>query len=100
MGAFHLRMGSDERVHMKKVALITGAGRGIGLEIARRLAGENFDLAVCDIHAQKTVQDALDGLREAGADVLYCLSDVSIPGDRQRMLAEVKARFRALERAG
>jgi 3-oxoacyl-[acyl-carrier protein] reductase len=78
---------------MKKVALITGAGRGIGLEIARCLAGERFDLAVCDIHAETAIRDALKGLREAGAEVLYCLSDVSNPEDRKRMLAEVRARY-------
>ena len=78
---------------MKKIALITGAGRGIGLGIARRLAAENFDLVVCDIHAETNIQKALDGLRELGAEVLYCLSDVSDPAARQRMLAEVKARF-------
>jgi 3-oxoacyl-[acyl-carrier protein] reductase len=78
---------------MKKVALITGGGRGIGLEIARRLAAENFNLVVCDIHTETAIQEALKGLRETGAEVLYCLSDVSNPEDRKRMLAEVKVRF-------
>jgi 3-oxoacyl-[acyl-carrier protein] reductase len=78
---------------MKKVALITGAGRGIGLEIAKRLVAENADLVVCDIHPEESIQGALDGLREAGTEVMYCRSDVSNPEDRRRMLAEVKARF-------
>ena len=35
---------------MRKVALVTGAGRGIGLGIAKCLAAEACDVVVCDIH--------------------------------------------------
>ncbi len=78
---------------MKKVALITGAGRGIGLGIARRLAADGCDLAVCDIHPADAVQGALDELRQAGAEVLYCLADVADAAARKRSLAEIKERF-------
>src|SRR4051812_7813805 len=30
-------------------ALVTGAGRGIGLEIARRLVGRGYDVAIADV---------------------------------------------------
>jgi NAD(P)-dependent dehydrogenase (short-subunit alcohol dehydrogenase family) len=78
---------------MKKVALITGAGRGIGLGIAKHLASEGCDIVVCDIHDDETVADALDSVREQGAEVLYCRADVADGKARARMLAAIKARF-------
>ena len=77
----------------KKVALVTGAGRGIGLGIAKCLASESCDIVVCDIHPEEKIQPALDELRKLGADVLYCLADVSDKQARARMLAQTREHF-------
>jgi 3-oxoacyl-[acyl-carrier protein] reductase len=77
----------------RKVALITGAGRGIGLGIAQCLAKDNCDIVVCDIHEESTVTAALQGLRDLGAKVLYCKTDVTDAQGRQRMLDTIKATF-------
>src|SRR5262249_50754099 len=39
-------------------ALVTGAGRGMGLEIARRLVGRGYQVAVCDIDEANTASAA------------------------------------------
>ncbi len=44
---------------MKKTALITGAGRGIGFAIAEKLAAEGHNIVVMDIHEESVVADAL-----------------------------------------
>ena len=77
----------------KKVALVTGAGRGIGLGIAKCLAAEGCDIVVCDVHEQDTVAPVLEELQERGADVLYCLADVSDADAREATLAQVRQRF-------
>jgi 3-oxoacyl-[acyl-carrier protein] reductase len=82
---------------MKKVALITGAGRGIGLGIAKALAVEGCDIVVGDIHPEEVVAEALDGLRGLGAEVLYCIADVSSPEARARMLDAIRAKFGRLD---
>lgn len=77
----------------RKVALVTGAGRGIGLGIARALASDGCDVVVCDVHEASAVSEAMAGLRELGADVLYCRADVTDPSARAAMLGEIKVRF-------
>ncbi|MFA5687584.1 MAG: 3-ketoacyl-ACP reductase [Kiritimatiellales bacterium] len=80
----------------KRTALVTGAGRGIGLAIAQKLAAENFNVAIMDIHEESAVADALASLRAAGADVLYCRADVSCAESRAAMLDQIKAKFGGL----
>jgi NAD(P)-dependent dehydrogenase (short-subunit alcohol dehydrogenase family) len=77
----------------RKTALVTGAGRGIGLAIAKELARSGFDIAINDVHDPVVVRAAIDEVRALGAEVLYCVADVSAAADRARMLEEVKARF-------
>jgi len=81
---------------MGKVALITGAGRGIGLGIARALAADGCDIVVADIHPEEAVEEAMQSVRDLGAEVLYCRADVTDPQARQATLDAIRARFGAL----
>ncbi len=81
---------------MRRVALITGAGRGIGHGIAKALAAENCNIVVMDIHDEAAVAEAMQELRDRGAEVLYVRGDVTSAEDRARVLAETKERFGAL----
>jgi len=78
---------------MKKVVLVTGGGRGIGLGISKCLASEGCDVVVCGIRPNEQVREALDELRALGVDVLYCRADVADRDDRDRMLSEIRAHF-------
>ena len=80
----------------KRIALITGAGRGIGLGIARALAREGYDVAINDVHEPEVVKSALEELRKLGAEALYARGDVSRAEDREAMVAAVRERFGAL----
>ena len=61
---------------VQRTALVTGAGRGIGAEIARRLASDGFNIAAIDLDG--TGLDALTNeLREAGHSAIGIVADVS-----------------------
>lgn len=77
----------------RKVALVTGGGRGIGLAIAKKLASEKCDIVVADLHEPSAVRPALKEIEALGAKVLYCRADVSDASARARMLGEIKNRF-------
>ena len=81
------------KTEKRPVALITGAGRGIGLGIAKRLAADGHDIAVSDVHEEEAVGEAMESLLALGADVLYCRSDVSDPHARLALLASVRQHF-------
>ena len=63
-----------------KIALITGASRGIGLAIAKSLGRLGAHLSVCARDAKKLESAARELEREAGK-VLAIAADVSRPGD-------------------
>jgi len=81
---------------MKRVALVTGGSRGIGLGIAKSLAHEGFDLAICGVRPAEQVGATIDTLVQAGGEVLYVQADVSDPQARAHLLDEIKVRYQRL----
>lgn len=78
---------------MKKVALITGGTRGIGLGIARKLAQEGIDLALNGVRQESEVKDVLDELRQRRIRVEYFQGNIAEKADRVAILSGVKEQF-------
>ncbi len=79
-----------------KVALITGAGSGIGRHSALLFASEGAAVAVVDVNeagARETVAE----IESAGGNALFVRADVSVAADDERMIAETETHFGHLE---
>lgn len=59
-----------------RVALVTGAGRGIGASLVRQLAAEGARVVVNDLDAAPT-QDTVDAIRRAGGEAAACAGSVT-----------------------
>ena len=72
-----------------KVALITGAGRGIGQGIAEVFAGEGADVAVNDFDNMQQAEDVAASIRSSGRRAVTVKADVANRGDVEPMMAKV-----------
>ena len=76
-----------------RIALITGAGAGIGKGVARRFAAEGASLWLADINAETCAAAAQEISEEFGVQVGYSAADVSEHAAVQAMVDAALAHF-------
>ncbi len=84
---------------MGKVAVVTGASRGIGKQVCLLLARQGIEVVLAARTDQPrpgtpgTLLETVEGLRALGADPLALRADLSVPDDVDRIVARALERF-------
>ncbi len=74
------------------VAVVTGAGRGMGRAIALQLADAGVNVAAADVD-RETVDDTSEAVRSLGRESIAVYADMGSVDDIDRMVAEAKDAF-------
>ncbi|PTG90355.1 beta-ketoacyl-ACP reductase [Staphylococcus chromogenes] len=82
---------------MTKVALVTGASRGIGRSIALKLAEEGYNVAINYAGNKEKAEEVVNQIKEKGVEAFAIQANVSNPDEVKAMIKEVVNQFGSVD---
>ena len=77
-----------EKKEVSKVALITGATRGIGKAIALELARKGFNIVINDLELPDEGAEAINEIKKGGREAIFIKADISKYEEVEKMVKE------------
>lgn len=77
----------------QKTVVVTGAGRGIGRELALGFARQGVSVLVHYGHAQREAEDVVRQIEALGSHALLAQADVSVAADVMRLVDEARTKL-------
>jgi 3-oxoacyl-[acyl-carrier protein] reductase len=80
-----------------KVAIVTGASRGIGRAIAEAIAGQGATVVVNYARSERKAQEVVSAIRDRGGTAEAVSFDVSEPEPTEQAIAQIAKRYGRLD---
>lgn len=80
----------------KRIAIVTGGSRGIGLGIVKQLLKDGFSVMINGVRPLESVSGLLAELKAEDGEVAYCAGDIADADARQNLIQATKTQFGAL----
>lgn len=77
---------------MKKIAIVTGSRRGIGLAIAKKMMADGYTVVMCAVTEENEVADLMQEMNKNG-EACYYSCDVSVEEDRKALFEAVMEKY-------
>jgi 3-oxoacyl-[acyl-carrier protein] reductase len=82
---------------MKKSAIVTGASRGIGRAVAKRLAKDGFAVVVNYVSNAAEAEEAVAEIKKNGGEAVAIRADVGNPADVEQLFAVTLNKFGSVD---